>query len=321
MLAVELRQALADARAAAAARASRCSFSCARHGSGSRSACDTAGHAGVEDEAVHVGQLGRQRARQPQVEEAVQRHRAADVDQQHQARAHTPPVLPGEAQRRAAAGDAARGSCAGRSSRRPRRAAPRGAGAGAAAAGRSGASAPRCRARGRARVERAEVGRRQRLARGWRACARAHSSSSSPDRRRRWRASGRRRRSTRALAGVAALRRPLPRGSAAGTRRRTVRRSAAIRRRGRTAAPAGSSAATCGSSTPTRCGGLQHLHRVAAADARSRWRAGSRRTPARRRAGARVGVVSAARPAHALSMPPPAARPPRAGTRRGRRGS
>ncbi len=42
-----------------------------------------AGDARVEDEAVNVRELGAERARQAQVEEAVQAHRAADVEQQH----------------------------------------------------------------------------------------------------------------------------------------------------------------------------------------------------------------------------------------------
>ena len=65
----------------------------------------------VEDEAVHVGQLGAERARQAQVEEAVQRHRPAHVDQQHQARTHPAAVLPGQVERRAAAGHAAPDRC------------------------------------------------------------------------------------------------------------------------------------------------------------------------------------------------------------------
>ena len=129
--------------------ASRCSRSCERHGSGSRSASADAGDARVKDEAVHVRELGAQRPRKPQVEEAVQAHRAADVEQQDDARAHAAAVLPGQPERRAAAARRCGVSCpAGRGGGRGA-SAPRGATAGASAAARSGASAPRCRAPGR----------------------------------------------------------------------------------------------------------------------------------------------------------------------------
>ena len=56
---------------------------------------------------MHVGELAAQRARQAQVEKAVQAHRAADIQQQHQAWPHATAFFPGQPQRRAAASDAA----------------------------------------------------------------------------------------------------------------------------------------------------------------------------------------------------------------------
>ena len=56
---------------------------------------------------MHVGELRAQRTREAQVEEAVLAHRPADVEQQHEARAHAAAVLPGQPERRAAAADAA----------------------------------------------------------------------------------------------------------------------------------------------------------------------------------------------------------------------
>ena len=82
--------------------ARRCRRSCERHGSGSRSASH-AGDAGVEDEAMHVGELRAERPREAQEKEAVRAHRPADIEQQDEARAHAAAVLPREPQRRAAA--------------------------------------------------------------------------------------------------------------------------------------------------------------------------------------------------------------------------
>ena len=66
-----------------------------------------AGDARVEDEAVHVGELGAQRTRQAQVEEAVQAHRAADVERAGPgAGARGAAAFQAEPQRRSAAGDA-----------------------------------------------------------------------------------------------------------------------------------------------------------------------------------------------------------------------
>ena len=107
MLAIELRQALADARAAAPALREQVQPLLRAPRVGVVQRLRHRGDAGVEDEAVHVGQLGAERARQAQVEEAVRRHRAADVDQQHQPRAHAAAVAPRQVERRAAAGHAA----------------------------------------------------------------------------------------------------------------------------------------------------------------------------------------------------------------------
>src|SRR5208283_2910144 len=103
VVAVEVAQAFADARATGPAGREQVQplLRAPRVGVGQRFA--DARDPGVEDEAVHVCQLATQRARQAQVEEAVGAHRAADVEQQQQSRAHTTVLLPGEAQRCAAA--------------------------------------------------------------------------------------------------------------------------------------------------------------------------------------------------------------------------
>ena len=259
--------------------ASRCSRSCARHGSGSRSACDDAGDAGVEDEAVDVGQLGAERARQAQVEEAVRRSSSGS-------------------RRAAARGAAARGGGPSRPGGTACRRSPRCAGSVPAgrAGGRGGArlaaqlqvlQAPGEAAHQRLDVQRmlalgqvAEVGRRQRFlaARAVRAAAPGSLVVHGRVRRRAGIARAGRRASAPGDSRTAPLGASLPQAvwSAAGTRHRTVRRSAAIRRRGRTAAPAGSSAARADRARRRAAAVCEHLDGVAAAARRSRWRAGSR---------------------------------------------
>ena len=143
--------------------ASRCRRSCDRHGSGIAQRLADAGDARVEDEAVHVRELAAQRAREAQVEEAVQAHRAADVEQQHQARAHAAALLPGQPQRRAAAGHAAPYRALQVETAAAMRARFAAQLRDASGAARSGASAPRCRAHARPGSSVAEVRRRQRL--------------------------------------------------------------------------------------------------------------------------------------------------------------
>ena len=230
--------------------ASRCNCSCARHGSGSCSALRDRGDARVEDEAVDVDRLG--------------------------GSAHAPGAgrrsctAPSSGSRRSAApaagarGDG-RATADGSACRRSRRC------GGWCRAGRAGG---RARARALApqadvlqlareaahqrfdveRVfalgQRAEVGGAQHFLRGSPRRAGARRRRRRRTRCRRLRrarcvtalARGRRRRAARALPAV----------GAAGTRRRTVRRSGATRRRGRTAGLEGSSAARVASSTPTR---------------------------------------------------------------------
>ena len=72
----------------------------------------------------------------------------------------------------------------------------------------------------------------------------------------------------RARPVVAARLSQTPSCSVAGNRRRTADRSAAIRRRGRTAAPSGSSAGFRRSRMPTARRRFEHARRIAAADAK-----------------------------------------------------
>ena len=100
-------QAFADARAAAPSRGEKVQALLRSPRVGIAQRLADAGQARVEDEAVHVGELAAQRARETQVEEAVPAHRAADVQQQDEARSHAAAVLPREPERRAAAPNAA----------------------------------------------------------------------------------------------------------------------------------------------------------------------------------------------------------------------
>ena len=221
--------------------ASRCRRSCERHGSGSRSASPTPVMRVWKMKQCTSASSRAQRAREAQVEEAVQAHRAADVEQQHEARAHAAAILPGEPERRAAARDAA-----------PDRALQ--VETAAVVEARFAAQLQVLQASRETAHQRLDVARllgaiRGRGNRSTRAIPRGSRHAAAPavvvfavpppwPR--------------RAAAGCASpgAHRPIarhsgrdarsprtPSCSAAGSRRRTARRSAAIRRRGRTAAP------------------------------------------------------------------------------------
>ena len=264
--------------------ASRCSRSCARHGSGSCSACDTA--------VMRVWKMKlctslpvRRRARAPGAGRRSCRAPSSgstSISSTRRGRTRAA-VLPGQVERRAAAGHAAADGGRQVEPAAVRARAP-------ARRRRRRLQLPREAAHQRldvqqvlARGQVAEVGGAQRLSRGWRRRAGVRSSRSSC-------AALRSPAVPCALAAAAAARaRGVARSAAAasgwpaGTRHRTVRRSAAIRRSGRTAGPAGSSAAAAARARrrAARSAALAPRRRR---PPRSRWRAGSPGKPTSRAA-------------------------------------